>query len=438
LEIIRQVTGTLYTINRVVPGTLERKKIKMAVASSYQALKADQQEQKTMYNILFIMSFCHLLNDSLQSVVPAMFPILEKSMGLSFTQLGLIAFALNIISSVMQPAVGWYTDKRPMPYALPVALTCSMIGILGLALAPSFWTILVSVIFIGFGSAIFHPEGSRVTHMAAGNKRGFSQSVYQVGGNSGQALAPVITALILVPLGQFGAIWFTIVAGIAVIFLIYIAKWYSHRLTVSGGLKKKQTSKKVDGSYSKAIRLALLLLVILVFARSWYGSAISNFYTFYAIESYNVSIAHSQVYIFVFLFMGAVGTFLGGPLADRFGKRKIIFLSLVGAAPLTLLLPYVGPTLAYIILGVLGIVLFSSFSVTVVYAQELVPGKIGTMSGLIVGLGFGMGAIGSVALGTLIDLTDLTTTMIAVSFLPLLGILTLLLPSDQKLKEWYQ
>jgi FSR family fosmidomycin resistance protein-like MFS transporter len=313
-----------------------------------------------------------------------------------------------------------------------------MIGILGLALAPSFWTILVSVIFIGFGSAIFHPEGSRVTHMAAGNKRGFSQSVYQVGGNSGQALAPVITALILVPLGQFGAIWFTIVAGIAVIFLIYIAKWYSHRLTVSGGLKKKQTSKKVDGSYSKAIRLALLLLVILVFARSWYGSAISNFYTFYAIESYNVSIAHSQVYIFVFLFMGAVGTFLGGPLADRFGKRKIIFLSLVGAAPLTLLLPYVGPTLAYIILGVLGIVLFSSFSVTVVYAQELVPGKIGTMSGLIVGLGFGMGAIGSVALGTLIDLTDLTTTMIAVSFLPLLGILTLLLPSDQKLKEWYQ
>jgi FSR family fosmidomycin resistance protein-like MFS transporter len=438
LEIIRQVTGTLYTINRVVPGTLERKKIKMAVASSYQALKADQQEQKTMYNILFIMSFCHLLNDSLQSVVPAMFPILEKSMGLSFTQLGLIAFSLNIISSVMQPAVGWYTDKRPMPYALPVALTCSMIGILGLALAPSFWTILVSVIFIGFGSAIFHPEGSRVTHMAAGNKRGFSQSVYQVGGNSGQALAPVITALILVPLGQFGAIWFTIVAGIAVIFLIYIAKWYSHRLTVSGGLKKKQTSKKVDGSYSKAIRLALLLLVILVFARSWYGSAISNFYTFYAIESYNVSIAHSQVYIFVFLFMGAVGTFLGGPLADRFGKRKIIFLSLVGAAPLTLLLPYVGPTLAYIILGVLGIVLFSSFSVTVVYAQELVPGKIGTMSGLIVGLGFGMGAIGSVALGTLIDLTDLTTTMIAVSFLPLLGILTLLLPSDQKLKEWYQ
>jgi FSR family fosmidomycin resistance protein-like MFS transporter len=412
----------------------------MAAAPSNQAIKVDQQEHKTMYNILFIMSFCHLLNDSLQSVVPAMFPILEKSMGLSFTQLGLIAFSLNIISSVMQPAVGWYTDKRPMPYALPIGLTSSMIGILGLALAPTFWTILISVIFIGFGSAVFHPEGSRVTHMAAGKKRGFAQSIYQVGGNSGQALAPVITALILVPLGQFGAIWFTFVAGIAVVFLIYIAKWYSHRLTVlSSGLKKKETSTSTTNrSYSKAIRLALLLLVLLVFARSWYGIAISNFYTFYAIESYNVSIAHSQVYIFVFLFMGAVGTFLGGPLADRFGKRNMILLSLIMTAPLTLLLPYVGPTLAYFILGVIGLILFSSFSVTVVYAQELVPGKIGTMSGLIVGLGFGMGAIGSVALGGLIDLMGLTTTMIAVSFLPLIGILTLLLPSDQKLKEWYR
>jgi FSR family fosmidomycin resistance protein-like MFS transporter len=409
----------------------------MATATSIQADKVKQNETKTMYNILFIMSLCHLLNDSLQSVVPAMFPILEQSMGLSFTQLGFIAFSLNMVASVLQPVVGWYTDKSPKPYALPLGLTSSMLGILGLALAPSYWMVLISVIFIGFGSAVFHPEGSRVTHMAAGNRRGLAQSIYQVGGNSGQALAPVFTALILVPFGQFGGIWFTIVAFIAVLFLIYIARWYSTQLkALAGQIKKKQVLKNGLTSHAKSIKAAILVLILLVFARSWYGSAISNFYTFYAIKTYDVSIAHSQTFIFVFLFMGAIGTLFGGPLADRFGRRNIIFLSLIGAAPLTLLLPYTGPTIAYILLALTGFILMSSFSVTVVYAQELIPGKIGTMSGLIVGLAFGMGAIGSVALGALIDWTGIQTTMIAVSFLPILGLLTLLLPSDQQLKEW--
>jgi MFS transporter, FSR family, fosmidomycin resistance protein len=409
----------------------------MATATSIQVEKVKQNETKTMYNILFIMSLCHLLNDSLQSVVPAMFPILEKSMGLTFTQLGLIAFALNMVASVLQPVVGWYTDKRPRPYALPLGLTSSMLGILGLALAPSYWMVVISVIFIGFGSAVFHPEGSRVTHMAAGKKRGLAQSIYQVGGNSGQALAPVFTALILVPFGQFGGIWFTLVAFIAVLFLFYIARWYSKRLKDQAGLiKKKIAVKEGYGTNAKSIKSAILILILLVFARSWYGSAISNFYTFYAIKEYAVTIAHSQIFIFVFLFMGAVGTLFGGPLADRFGKRKIIFFSIIGVAPLTLLLPYVGPTLAYILLALTGLILMSSFSVTVIYAQELIPGKIGTMSGLITGLAFGMGAIGSVALGALIDLMGIQTTMIAVSFLPILGLLTLLLPSDQQLKEW--
>jgi MFS transporter, FSR family, fosmidomycin resistance protein len=409
----------------------------MAAATSIQVKNTNQNETKTMYNILFIMSLCHLLNDSLQSVVPAMFPILEESMGLSFTQLGFIAFSLNMVASVFQPVVGWYTDKRPKPYALPLGLTSSMLGILGLALAPSYWMIVISVIFIGFGSAVFHPEGSRVTHMAAGNKRGLAQSIYQVGGNSGQALAPVFTALILVPLGQFGGVWFTIVAFIAVLFLIYIARWYSKRLKAAAGeIKKKKAVKAGHGPNVKRIQSAILILILLVFARSWYSSAISNFYTFFAIESYDVTIAHSQIFIFVFLIMGAVGTLFGGPLADRFGRRNIIFLSIIGAAPLTLLLPYVGPTFAYILLALTGLILMSSFSVTVVYAQELIPGKIGTMSGLITGLAFGMGAIGSVALGALIDWMGIATTMIAVSFLPILGFLTLLLPSDQKLKEW--
>lgn len=397
-----------------------------------------QPENKTIYRVLFIIAACHLLNDSLQAVVPAMYPILERSMGLTFTQLGLITFTLNIVSSVMQPAVGTFTDKRPVPYALPIGLAFSMVGMFALAFAPNFWVILLSVVFIGLGSAVFHPEGSRVVYLAAGNKRGLAQSIFQVGGNSGQALAPVITALILVPLGQRGALWFTLIAAISVLFLTYIAKWYKGQMEAIKRQQKKNVIKKSSPAVSKSIRYAILVLIFIVFARSWYQASVSNFYAFYAIDTYNISIAHSQIYIFIFLAMGALGTFIGGPLADRFGRRNVILFSLVGSAPLTVILPYVGPTIAMGLLAIIGLILMTSFSVTVVYAQELVPGKIGTMSGLIVGLAFGMGAIGAVALGGLIDMFGLTETMIMSSLLPLLGLLTFLLPTDQKVKEWYQ
>ncbi|WP_087973767.1 MFS transporter [Oceanobacillus rekensis] len=396
-----------------------------------------QFNNQPIYSILFIIGTCHLLNDSLQAVIPAMFPILEQSLGLTFTQLGLITFTLNMVSSVMQPFVGIYTDKHPIPYALPIGLTSSMFGMLGLALAPNFWTILVSVVFIGLGSAIFHPEGSRVAYLAAGNRRGLAQSIYQVGGNSGQALAPLITALVLVPLGQFGAIWFTLIAFLAVLFLSYIARWYAGQIKAYSKSLKDSKVVKQNKNVSKAIKGALIVLILIVFARSWYTAAISNFYAFYAIDSYGLTIAKSQVYIFTFLVFGAVGTFLGGPLADRFGKRNIILFSLIAVAPLAILLPYVGPISAIILLGIIGLILMTSFSVTVVYAQELVPGKIGTMSGLIVGLAFGMGAIGAVALGSFIDLVGLTPTMISISFLPFLGFLTYLLPSDEKVRQWY-
>lgn len=394
-------------------------------------------KNETVYSILFIIGICHLLNDSLQAVIPAMFPILEQSLGLTFTQLGLIAFTLNMVSSVMQPVIGMYTDKRPMPYALPIGLMSSMVGMLALAFAPNFWTILISVFFIGLGSAIFHPEGSRVAYLAAGTRRGLAQSIYQVGGNTGQALAPLITALILVPLGQFGAIWFTFIAGLAVLFLFYIARWYSAQLIPFKNNVETETIKKPSQTVSKAIKHAIIVLIILVFARSWYQSAIANFYAFFVIDNYGFSIAKAQIYIFTFLLMGAVGTFVGGPLADRFGKKNIILASLLVPAPLTIALPFVGPILSIIILALVGLLLMSSFSVAVVYAQELVPGKIGTMSGLIVGLAFGMGAIGAVALGTFIDIAGLTPTMIGISFLPLLGVLTFLLPSDEKINEWY-
>ncbi|WHY79138.1 MFS transporter [Neobacillus sp. WH10] len=401
--------------------------------------KVPKASESTMYKILLIIGLCHLLNDAIQAVVPAMFPILEKSMGLSFTQLGIIAFSLNMVSSVMQPVVGMLTDKKPMPYALPIGLTFTLFGILGLGFASSFAMIVLSVLFIGLGSAVFHPEGSRVAYMAAGDRRGLAQSIYQVGGNTGQALAPVITALILVPLGQIGASWFTIVAALAVILLVYIAKWYKQRLiTLPISHKKKTISASRKGGLSKEVKKTLALILLLIFARTWYSSGITNFYTFYAIKEYALTIKESQIFLFAFLVSGAIGTFFGGPLSDRFGKKNIISFSMLATVPFSILIPYVPPTMAFIFLILAGFILMTSFSVTVVYAQELVPGKIGTMSGLTVGLAFGMGAIGSVSLGYIADLIGLQSMITWLGVLPLMGLIAFLLPSDQKIWEWNQ
>lgn len=390
----------------------------------------------TVYPILFIMAFAHLLNDSIQAVVPAMFPILEQSMGLSFLQLGALAFAINMTSSVLQPVVGWFTDKCPSPYALPIGLMFTLVGIIGLALAPGFWTALGSAALIGLGSATFHPEGSRVAYMAAGIKRGTAQSIYQVGGNAGQAMAPLITAFILVPLGQIGALWFALVTLVTIALLFYIANWYKKQL-VNIKRNRKEAISIQPNVERRVIGFALFLLVFLVFARTWYHASVTNFYTFYLMETYHLSISQAQVYIFLFLAAGALGTFCGGPLADRIGKRNVIVFSMLGSVPLTLWLPHAGPIAAYMIIALTGFILLSSFAVSVVYAQELLPGKIGTVSGLIVGLAFGMGAIGSVALGWLADWLGLRTMILMVSFLPLLGLLTFLLPNDAKIKAWY-
>jgi MFS transporter, FSR family, fosmidomycin resistance protein len=401
--------------------------------------KAPKASDKTMFNILFIIGLCHLLNDAIQAVVPAMFPILEKSMGLSFTQLGIIAFSLNMVSSVLQPVVGVVTDKKPMPYALPIGLTLTLGGVLGLAFAPSFGLIVISVIFIGLGSAVFHPEGSRVAYMAAGNRRGLAQSIYQVGGNTGQALAPLITALILVPLGQKGASWFSFVAALAVLLLIYIANWYKQRLAGDlSYLKKKNSVSPKKTGLSKKIKQSLLLILLLIFARSWYISGMTNFYAFYAIDEYSLTIKESQLFLFAFLIAGAFGTFFGGPLADRFGKKRVISISMLATVPFSLLIPFVPSLFAFIFLTLTGFILMTSFSVTVVYAQELVPGKIGTMSGLTVGLAFGMGAIGSVGLGYMADLFSLSSMVTSIGFLPLLGLIAFLLPSDQLVQQWNQ
>ncbi|MGD6848160.1 MFS transporter [Rossellomorea aquimaris] len=395
-------------------------------------------QNPTIYGILLAISSGHFINDTLQAVVPAMFPIIEKSLQLSYTQIGWIAFALNMTSSLLQPVFGYYADIRSKPYLLPLGMLSSLIGLVGFALSGHFLWIILSVLFIGFGSAIFHPEGSRVAYMAAGNRRGLAQSIYQVGGNTGQSLAPLITAFIFVPFGQKGALWFSIVAILGVIVLFHVSNWYSEQLRSNEKMNRHNKTNVKKNPIHRRIKWAMVLVVFLVFARSWYGAGLSNYYQFYLIEDYGLSIKEAQAYIFVFMFAGVLGTFLGGPLADRFGKRNIIFFSMLGAAPLTLALPYLSLSIVYPFIFCIGFILSSSFSVIVVYAQELLPHKIGMVSGLTVGLAFGMGAVGAVIFGGLADLFTIRFVMILCSFLPLLGMMTFLLPTDEAVRSFHK
>lgn len=387
-----------------------------------------------VYPIMFAIGVCHLFNDTLQAVIPAMFPVLELELGLTFTQLGLISFALNIVASLLQPVVGYISDKKPMPYALPLGMMSSFVGMAGLALAPQYWMILVSVIFLGLGSAVFHPEGSRVSFMAAGSKRGLSQSIYQVGGNSGQALAPLISAFILVPLGQKGAALFLVVAAVGIFLLSKISAWYKKQLEEEKLSNRKRTLlSSLPALTKKQIGVALALLMVIIFARSFYVTNMTNFYIFHLMKNYGMTIKEGQLIIFVFLALGAVGTLFGGPMADRMGRRNVIILSMAVPIPLCLLLPYVPVWAIILLLIAIGFFIMLSFSVTVVYAQELVPSKIGTMAGLTVGLAFGMGAIGAVVIGILMDYIGVYTTMIVVSTLPIIGLVALALPKDRKI-----
>ncbi len=393
-------------------------------------------ETPTIYRILFAISFGHFLNDSMQAVVPALFPILEKTMNLSYMQVGWIAFALNMTSSIMQPVFGMYSDKKPSPFLLPLGMFSSMLGMIGLAFAPNFIIVIISVLFIGLGSAVFHPEGARVAYMAAGTKRGLAQAIYQVGGNTGNSLAPIFTALIFVPLGQIGSLGFTAFAAVGIVLLIFVSNWYRNELATGAVRRKKRAVLEAENAIvSTHIKFVIVLLVFLTFVRSWYGAGIGNFYQFYLIEHYGLSIKNAQYFVFAFMIAGVLGTFFGGPLADRFGKKTIIVFSMLGSAPLALLLPHVSLVWVVPLFLCIGFISSSSFSVIVVYAQELVPGKVGMVSGLIVGLAFGLGALGSVVLGKLADIYSLQFIMLLCSCLPLIGLTSWLLPSDKKTIE---
>ncbi|MFJ5792592.1 MFS transporter [Lysinibacillus sp. NPDC093197] len=394
--------------------------------------KQIENSNNPVFPIMIAIAVAHLINDTMQSVIPAMFPILKSELGLTFTQIGLISFVLNMFASALQPIVGYVSDKKPMPYALPIGMISSFIGISILAFTTQYWVIIIAVLFLGLGSAIFHPEGSRVSFMAAGSKRGLSQSIYQVGGNSGQALAPLISAYILDIFGQRGAAFVLIATTIGIILLSKIAKWYKKQLELERLSKKKRTLvSSLPPLTKKQVGIALTLLFTIIFARSFYTTNITSFYVFYLMDHYNVSLRLGQILIFTFMAFGVVGTFFGGSLSDRIGRKNVILLSVVVPMPFCLALPYVPLWIAAIFLVIIGTLIMISFSVTVVYAQELVPTKIGTMAGLTTGFAFGMGAIGAIVIGVLMDHKGIDFTMLIVSLLPLLLLVAFFLPKDK-------
>ncbi|HEY0828946.1 MAG TPA: MFS transporter [Bacilli bacterium] len=403
------------------------------MASPSNSMAKTPNASTTVYPILIAISVVHLLNDTMQSTISALFPILKDTLHLSYTQIGFIAFAMSITASLLQPAIGLYADYRPKPYILPIGVCFTLAGVVSLALAPSYIYILLAVISIGIGSAIFHPESSRVAYLASGGKRGLAQSIFQVGGNIGSSLGPVITALVLVPLGQFGVIWFSFAAVTGIVVQFFVARWYSgytklprqtakSNLTAIGGLSRGQ------------IGFALAILIALTLSKNVYMAGMSSYYSFFLIGDFGIAVGHAQLYLFAFLAASAAGTFIGGPLADRYGRRNIIWLSILGTTPFSILLPYADLFWSFVLIMCAGFVMASAFSIIVVYAHELLPGKVGMISGLFFGLAFGLGGLGSVILGLIADVTSIAYIMKLCSYLPLLGLLTVFLPRDEALR----
>ncbi len=375
-------------------------------------------------NVLLALSISHLLNDIIQAVVPSVYPLLKTSFELSFTQIGLITLVYQGTASILQPLVGSYTDRRPLPYSLVVGMGLTLAGLTLLALAWSYPVILVSAVLIGTGSAIFHPEASRLARLASGGKHGLAQSLFQVGGNLGTSLGPLLAALIVMPRGQIHILWFGVLAAVALVLLARLSAWYRRHLT-----RPPQVGAVAPARLSRAqLGRAMAVLVALLFSKYIYLVTFTNYYTFYLIDRFGLSVAGSQIYLFLFLFAVAAGTIIGGPVGDRVGRKRVIWASILGVAPFALLIPHVGLALTAGLTVIIGVILASAFSAMLVYAQELVPGKVGLIAGLFFGLAFGIAGIGSALLGMLADQTGIQQVFALVSFLPLIGLLAGLLP----------
>jgi len=389
---------------------------------------------QTVYNILFTISFSHLLNDMLQSVIPAIYPMIKENYQLSFTEIGLITFCFQLTASLLQPFVGFYTDKKPQPYSLAIGMGFTLMGLISLALASSFLMILLSVSLIGMGSSVFHPESSRVARLASGGKKGLAQSIFQLGGNAGSAIGPLLAALIIVPFGQINITWFALAAILGIVVLIRVGNWYKTQITIKAAAKGRTVEQQNQLPRTKII-VAIGILLTLIFSKYFYMASMTSYFTFYLIDKFHLTVQQSQFYLFAFLAAIAAGTFMGGPLGDRFGRKYIIWISILGAAPFTLLLPHADLFWTGILAVVIGLILASAFSAILVYATELLPGNVGMISGLFFGFAFGMGGLGSAVLGKLADNTSIEFVFQICAFLPLIGIATAFLPNIESKKQ---
>lgn len=380
--------------------------------------------------ILLALSFCHMLNDSIQALIPSIYPLLKRSFDLNFTQIGLITLTFQLVGSVLQPIIGYQTDKRPRPYSLVIGMSMTLIALIVLALAPSYHLVLLAAGMVGLGSAVFHPESSRVARLASGGRHGFAQSLFQVGGNTGTALGPLIAAWLIVPHGQHSILWFTALAVTGMIVLKNVGAWYHAHL-----LENAKRGAPKDESHGTASRsdliLALVVLLVLMFSKFFYFASMTNYYTFYLIHRFGVSVQQSQLYLFLFLAAGAAGTLAGGPIGDRIGRKKVIWLSILGIAPFALVFPHVNLFWTAVLSMIIGSIMASAFPAILVYATELLPGKVGLIAGLFFGLAFGLAGIGSAVLGKLADATSIEFVMAACSVLPLLGLFTWFLPNSR-------
>jgi len=400
------------------------------MSSSSIALPLPTGHGKTSFRILGAISTSHLINDMMQSLILAMYPILKGGFHLSFTQIGLITLTYQLTASLLQPIVGWYTDRSPKPYSLPFGMTSTLCGLLLLAYAPDFGTILLAAALVGTGSAIFHPESSRIARLASGGQHGLAQSVFQVGGNTGTAIGPLIAAAVVVPFGQHSVAWFGLAALLGIVLLLQVSRWYAtHHIAPAAG----RVRKAIEAPRPRNVVLgAIVVLMVLIFSKYFYVAGLGSFYTFYLMEKFGLSVQSAQVHLFVFLFASAVGTVAGGPIGDRIGRKPVIWASILGVAPFALLLPYANLFWTTTLTIVIGLILSSAFSAILVYAQELMPGKVGMVSGLFFGFAFGMGGLGAAVLGVLADRTSIEFVYKGIAYLPLLGVVAAFLPKSRR------